>query len=138
AAPSTPAPPAAVEPPATTPAPTAATPVPSQATPPVASAPPATVEPVAPAPAPPTARSSTEPRSSDGAAVESGPAARAPASPPWPMWLGVGPSLAWGIAPAITADGRLFFGVRRRDLSLEVGAEASLPSTSRQPDGSGF
>src|SRR5581483_11663466 len=32
----------------------------------------------------------------------------------------------------------LFFGVRRRDLSLEVGAEASLPSTSRQPDGSGF
>src|SRR5581483_11728073 len=66
AAPSTPAPPAAVEPPATTPAPTAATPVPSQATPPVASAPPATVEPVAPAPAPPTARSSTEPRSSDG------------------------------------------------------------------------
>jgi hypothetical protein len=54
------------------------------------------------------------------------------------MWLGMGPSLDWGIAPSVTASARLFLGVRRSDLSLEVGGEASLPSTERQWDGSGF
>jgi hypothetical protein len=56
----------------------------------------------------------------------------------WPMWLGIGPSLAYRISPAVTADARLFLGLRRNDLSLEVGAEASYPSTERQRDGSGF
>jgi len=56
----------------------------------------------------------------------------------WPMWLGIGPSLAMGIAPSATGSARLFFGARRSDLSIEVGAEASYPSTERQWDGSGF
>jgi hypothetical protein len=56
----------------------------------------------------------------------------------WPMWLGIGPSMAWGISPSMTASGRLFFGVRRDNLSLEIGAEASLPSTTHQADSSGF
>ncbi len=54
------------------------------------------------------------------------------------MWLGIGPSLALGIAPSVTGSARLFFGVRRNDLSVEVGAEASYPSTERKWDGSGF
>ena len=56
----------------------------------------------------------------------------------WPMWLGIGPSMAWGISPSLTASARLFFGVRRDNLSLEIGAEASLPSTARRTDSSGF
>jgi hypothetical protein len=54
------------------------------------------------------------------------------------MWLGIGPSLALGIAPSVTGSARLFFGVRRSALAVEVGAEASYPSTERQWDGSGF
>ena len=60
------------------------------------------------------------------------------ASTRWPMWLGLGPALALGIAPSVTGSARLFFGVRRRDLSLELGAEGSYPSTERQWDGTGF
>jgi RimJ/RimL family protein N-acetyltransferase len=61
-----------------------------------------------------------------------------PRSSRWPMWLGIGPSLALGIAPSATGIGRLFVGLRRGDLSAEVGAEASYPSTTRKGDGSGF
>ena len=43
-----------------------------------------------------------------------------------------------GNSTSMTASARLFFGVRRRNLSLELGAEASLPSTTRQWDGTGF
>jgi len=32
----------------------------------------------------------------------------------------------------------MFLGVRRNDLSVELGAEASYPSTERRSDGSGF
>jgi hypothetical protein len=56
----------------------------------------------------------------------------------WSMWVGVGPSLAWRISPAVTGDARMFFGVRRGDLSLEIGAEATYPSSERRWDGSGF
>jgi hypothetical protein len=56
----------------------------------------------------------------------------------WPMWAGVGTSLAWGISPAITGEASLFVGARRKNLSMEVGAQASLPSTTRQWDLSGF
>ncbi|HEY3494007.1 MAG TPA: hypothetical protein VGK73_04945 [Polyangiaceae bacterium] len=54
------------------------------------------------------------------------------------MWIGAGPSLAWGLSPSLTAHGRVFFGVRRGDFSLELGADATLPVTDRQPDGSAF
>ena len=60
------------------------------------------------------------------------------ASSHWSMWLGIGPMLGWGIAPSIAANARLFFGVRRNDLSAEMDAEASYPSTERNWDGSGF
>jgi hypothetical protein len=63
---------------------------------------------------------------------------RPPSSRRWPMWLGIGPSVAWGISPSMTASARLFFGARRDNLSLEIGAEASLPSTAHQADSSGF
>ena len=59
-------------------------------------------------------------------------------SPHWTMWVGIGPSLAWDISPSITANARLFLGVRRSEFSLELGGEASYPTTLRQWDGSGF
>jgi hypothetical protein len=62
----------------------------------------------------------------------------AKASPHAPMWVGLGPSLAWRLAPALTTDARLFVGIRLRDLSLEIAAEGTYPSTDKHWDGSGF
>jgi hypothetical protein len=59
-------------------------------------------------------------------------------SPPWTMWAGAGGALAWRLAPGTTADGRLFLGLRRLNLSFEFAAEATYPSTFRRWDGSGF
>ena len=56
----------------------------------------------------------------------------------WPMWLGIGPSTSWGVSPSMTANARLFLGARRNNMSLEIGAEANLPSTARQTNHSGF
>jgi hypothetical protein len=69
---------------------------------------------------------------------DEGVAAAPKASPRWPMWVGIGPSLAWRLSPAVTADARLFLGIQRNDLSLEIGTEVSYPSTERRWDGSGF
>ena len=88
-------------------------------------------------PAPDRSTSAKERRPSD---IANSPAI-APAegnSPHWPMWVGIGPSLAWGISPSITASTRLFLGVRQSEFSLELGGEASYPSTERHWDGSGF
>ena len=60
------------------------------------------------------------------------------AAPHWSMWVGLGPSLAWGISPSTAANARLFLGIRRNDLSGEVGAETSYPSSARKWGGSGF
>ena len=76
-----------------------------------------------------------ERRSSDDPGLEAKPA---PVSSRWPWWLGIGPSLALGIAPSITGSARLFLGGRRNNLSGEVGAEASYPSTDRKWDGTGI
>jgi hypothetical protein len=54
------------------------------------------------------------------------------------MWLGAGPALSWGAAPAFAGQGRVFFGARRADLAFELGFVGSLPVVDRQPDGSGF
>ncbi len=59
-------------------------------------------------------------------------------TPPWSVWVGVGPSLAWRLSPEITADGRLFLGLGRGALSFEVGAEATYPTTFHRWDESGF
>jgi hypothetical protein len=114
---------------------------PASTSPPVTSAPaplpPATPPTAAPAPVPDLATLKKTSRPSEEAAPKIEPPA-ADDSPPWPMWVGIGPSMAWRISPGITADARLFLGVRRNDLSVEVGAEASYPSTERQWDGTGF
>lgn len=62
----------------------------------------------------------------------------APPASPWLTWVGAGPSVSWAMSPSMAAAFRGFLGVRRKALSLELGALATLPSTSRQPDGSGF
>jgi len=58
--------------------------------------------------------------------------------PDWTAWAGLGASVAWGISPSATANLRLFLGCRRKDLSLEVGAESSYPSEDLRWGGSGF
>jgi hypothetical protein len=57
---------------------------------------------------------------------------------PWAIWLGLGPSLAWGMSPSTMANGRLFLGIRHDALSFEVGVEASYPSENQRWQGSGF
>jgi hypothetical protein len=52
--------------------------------------------------------------------------------------LGIGPSLALGLAPEPAALGRVFVFGRISQFSLEVGVDASLPTTQRSADGSGF
>lgn len=56
----------------------------------------------------------------------------------WSAWVGAGPSLALGMAPSATASMRVFFAARRSSLSIEIGGQASYPTTLRQSDGSGF
>ena len=99
---------------------------------PATGSPPSTVT-----PGPDLAKLETDRRASSEANLEAEPGTP-PSSSSWPMWLGMGPSLALGIAPSVTGSARLFLGVRRNDLSLELGAEASYPSTERQWDGTGF
>ena len=110
------------------------------AAPPASTLPPAPLPPATPPPAahePDLAPLGKSRRPSETAAPKIAPTA-ADDSPPWPMWVGIAPSIAWGISPSITADARLFLGVRRNDISVEAGAEASYPSTERQWDGTGF
>jgi hypothetical protein len=116
------------------------------ATPPVASASPSsTATPGAGASPPPHGRPATESPLAR-VAIETehpsneNPAERLSLDAPsrWRMWVGFGPSIAWGISPAVTADARLFLAVRHDDLSAEIAAEASYPSTELQWDGTGF
>lgn len=86
-------------------------------------------------PAPNLAASAPEQRENAGSRMEPG---VAQIYSRWPMWLGIGPSMAWGVSPSMTASARLFLGARRENMSIEIGAEANLPSTARQTDNSGF
>jgi hypothetical protein len=52
--------------------------------------------------------------------------------------VGLGPSLAFGLAPSLTGQARLFVGMRRGVFGFEVSAEATLPVRQRQVDGTGF
>jgi hypothetical protein len=112
------------------PPPSPSPPSPPPASPPRAVPPPAT-------PKPEIAPAEKVRRQSEDARLEAEPEA-ARISSSWPLWVGIGPSLALGIAPSVTGSARLFFGVRHNDLSVEVGAEASYPSTERKWDGTGF
>ena len=51
--------------------------------------------------------------------------------------VGVGPAVGVGMTPDATAFGRLFVVARLRRLSAEIGADAALPVTLREPDGTG-
>jgi hypothetical protein len=72
-----------------------------------------------------------------------GPAAEAPtdsglASPARLMLAaGAGPAVGVGMTPGTTAFGRLFVVARLRRLSGEIAADAGLPITQREPDGTG-
>jgi len=88
-----------------------------------------------PAPPPAPVRDPAE----DAAPPGTEPTPAAPASSSrWTAWAGLGPSLAWRLSPGLTGDGRVFVGARRNDLSVEVAAEGTFPSTQRRWDGSGF
>ncbi len=56
----------------------------------------------------------------------------------WMTMVGAGPSIGFGPGPGAVAQGRLFLAVQRAWAELEVGAEASLPSTKREDYGGGF
>lgn len=66
------------------------------------------------------------------------PTGSSPASPARLMLaVGAGPALGIGMTPGATAFGRLFVVVRLRRLSGELAADAGLPATLREPDGTG-
>jgi hypothetical protein len=66
------------------------------------------------------------------------PEATIPARTRWSYAAGAGASGAWGLAPAASAQGRVFLGAQRGRASVELEGEATLPSTTYQADGSGF
>jgi hypothetical protein len=99
----------------------------------------ATSSPAAPPAAAPKPDLSEELAAERRAREKAEPPPAAPKSPGlWSMWVGIGPALAWRISPVVTGDARLFFGIRRNALSLEIGAEATYPATKRRWDDSGF
>jgi hypothetical protein len=51
--------------------------------------------------------------------------------------MGGGPALAIGMTPDANAFGRLFVAARVRQLSAEIAADAAVPATQPQPDGTG-
>jgi hypothetical protein len=51
--------------------------------------------------------------------------------------VGAGPAVGLGMVPDATVFGRLFVVARWRRFSAELGADASLPVTLREPDGTG-
>jgi hypothetical protein len=67
-----------------------------------------------------------------------------PAPPPEPpgqrlkLSVGLGPALALGMAPRATGVARIFVSGRLARLSLEIAADAALPVTQHEVDGSGF
>jgi hypothetical protein len=51
--------------------------------------------------------------------------------------VGAGPAVGVGMTPEATAFGRLFIVARFRRFSAEIAADAALPSTLAEPDGTG-
>ena len=67
---------------------------------------------------------------------ESVPAAANPSN--WSALAGAGPTVGLGLAPATALQGRLFLAAEFTRVALEIGAEASLPTTTYQDHGGGF
>jgi hypothetical protein len=66
-----------------------------------------------------------------------------PPPPPPPVkhltWsVGLGPALGLGVAPQPIGLARLFVSLRLSQLSLEIAADAALPATRHETDGTGF
>lgn len=72
-----------------------------------------------PSVAAPSEARDAEPESSARPSVE---------EPSWRFLFGVGPTLAFGLAPRTLVEGRAFAGLRRGRLAFELGVEASLSS----------
>jgi hypothetical protein len=83
------------------------------------------------------------PKADDGirGPASSGVATEAPAGQASPARLllavGAGPAVGLGMTPEATAFGRLFVAARFRRLSAELAADAALPATQRESDGTG-
>jgi hypothetical protein len=73
----------------------------------------------------------------DTSEPESASAAVAPSSK-GSFWTGAGPTVGLGLAPAASVQGRLFLAAEFTRVALEIGAEASLPTTTYQDHGGGF
>ncbi len=56
----------------------------------------------------------------------------------WRFLVGLGPSVGFGLAPRAVPEGRLFAGVGRGELGLELGAEASLWARHATASDQGF
>lgn len=103
----------------------AAAPAAAARTPDAVAAPPFATPPVAPTPA------------SQTAAVTSV-ANLAPTGGPRPMFaVGAGPSVGFGLSSSPVLLGRIFGAVVWPHVSIELAAVASLPTTTRRPDGAG-
>jgi hypothetical protein len=66
------------------------------------------------------------------------PLRKEPPPPTRSIEVGFGPLAQLGWAPSPSAGGRVFAAMRWRALSVEVGAQATLPVKMRQADGTGF
>jgi len=96
---------------------------------PAAAASRAETESVAARPAPPAQPETPLP-------VESPASASGPT--PWSVIAGIGPEAGVNLGPNLIAQGRIFCALQYAAASIELGAEASLPTTTRQTDGIGF
>jgi hypothetical protein len=88
-----------------------------------------------PKPAPPSPGSPLRPEEHASAPGPPG----SPAGEPWPAFaLSAGPSIGFGMSSRPVLLARVLGTVGWPSLSLELGAEASLPTTTRRADGAGF
>ena len=92
------------------------------------------------APRSPVARiNSNEPLAPPAATLETGPPAANTARGPHPAWaMGAGTSVGFGMSSTPVLLERVIGSMAWQHVSIELAAEASLPTTTRRPDGAGF
>ena len=91
--------------------------------------------PAAPSPPPATPPPASAPAAAPGVTA----VAPSPTQGPRPVLAaGVGPAVGLGLSSTAVPLGRVFGAVSWPRLSVELAAEASLPTTTRRPDGAGF
>jgi hypothetical protein len=72
------------------------------------------------------------------AAGEASPTLEVAHSPSWSPVAGAGPAVGLGLAPNAILQGRLFFAAEFERAAIELGVEASWPTTTYQDHGGGF